>query len=66
MKKRIFGIIGICLLLTGVFINLDFSNSGNQDSELLLRNIIALAKADGESGSGECTQSCFESKCDPS
>jgi hypothetical protein len=33
--------------------------------ELLLRNIIALAKADGEPGSGEYTQSCFEAKCVP-
>ena len=63
--KRIFRILGVCFLLTGMLINIDSNNSSNSDSDQLLNNIIALAKADGESGSRECTRNCFESNCDP-
>ncbi len=50
MRKKIFGIIGFCLLLAGIFINLDLNESNTRDNELLLPNLIKTASADSESG----------------
>ena len=63
MKKRVLNIIGVCLILAGIFANIDLNSVIGQNSDLLLKNIIAIAKADGE-GSSECTETCFNSKCE--
>ena len=48
--KRILGILGLCLLLAGMFVNLDYSKSTARNNELLLKNVIKMAAADSESG----------------
>jgi hypothetical protein len=58
MKSKIFKIIGALVLITWLFINFNWRRSKENSSDILLKNVFAIAQAQAEGGSSG-TWTCY-------